>query len=346
MVSFKKLLLLFVILLCFYILYKLVVEREKIMKQYEQSMKDSAISILTSTSNKIEGFGTIPHIASTKTVTFPLKEYVFMSSWNSAVDEGQNVTLDALEKTIVRGYRFLDLEIYLVNDQPHVGFSTLKNYNTMDTTPLILFDALGLIMTKAFSVDNGKDPLFIHLRIKSLKMDIFTKLADAISLQLGSRLHKGEVTKDTLLSEIQNKIVIVVDKTYIPHINKYECKDGCKNNFMDIINMYSGTNELSSMKVYQQLEQPSQPLQLTNDQRTNVKKLRMVTAGIGEFYDKKNNPDFYKLVKNHSIQIVPMKVSSKDEAFDKYEAFFKNNGNRAFVPMAIALSYIELETES
>ena len=122
-------------------------------------------------------------------------------------------------------------------------------------------------------------------------MDIFTKIADTISLQLGNRLHKGEVTKDTLLSEIQNEIVMVVDKTYIPHINKYECKDGCKNNFMDIVNMYSGTNELPSMKVYQQLEQPSQPLLITEAQRTNVKNLRMVTAGIGEFYDKKNNPD-------------------------------------------------------
>jgi len=314
------------------------------MKQYEESIKESTVTTVPTTG--IEGFETIPHIISTKNVSFPLKEYVFMSSWNSAVDEGQNVTLNNLEKTLVRGYRFIDLEIYLVNDQPHIGFSTQKNYNTMETTPILLFDALTLIMSKAFSVDNGKDPLFIHLRIKSLKMDIFTKLADIISSQLGNRLHKGGVTKDTLLSDIQNEVVIVVDKNYIPHINKYECKDGCKTNFMEMVNIFSGTNELPSMKIYQQLEQPSQPLQITEAQRTNVKTLKMVTTGIGEFYDKKNKPDFYKLVKNHSIQIVPIKVSSKDESFDKYEAFFKNNGNRAFVPMAIAHSYIELETES
>ena len=153
-------------------------------------MKESATNTVPTSTSAIEGFNSIPHIASTKTVEFPLKEYVFMSSWNSAVDEGQNVTLETLEKTLVRGYRFIDLEIYLVNDQPQVGFSTQKNYNTMETAPLLLFDALGLIMSKAFSVDNGKDPLFIHLRIKSLKMDIFTKLADAISLQLGNRLYK------------------------------------------------------------------------------------------------------------------------------------------------------------
>ena len=331
----QKILLILVIVLCFYILYKLVLEREKIKKEFNQSPTAAK-----------EGFEALPSIKSSKNVGLPLKEYVIMSSWNSAVDSAQIVSLDALEKTLIRGYRFIDMEIYLVNDQPHVGFSTLKNYNTMESPPILLFDALGTIMAKAFTLENGKDPLFLHFRIKSVRQDIFPKLANIIQIQLGKRLHHGKVSKNTLLSEIQDKAIVVVDKSYVPQLDQYECKEDCTEDFLEMVNMYSGTVDLQSMKVYEKLEQSTQPLQLSEDQRTNVKTLQMVSHGIGEFYNKKNFPDFYRLVKNYSTQIVPIKVYARDDPLMIYEAFFKNNGGRAFVPMAIAYSYIELESEN
>jgi hypothetical protein len=337
MIHLQKILLILVIVLCFYILYKLVLEREKIMKEFNQSPTPNT---------NTEGFESLPSMKESKNVGLPLKEYVIMSSWNSAVDAAQLVSLDALEKTLIRGYRFIDLEIYLVNDQPHVGFSTLKNYNTMESPPVLLFDALGTIMAKAFTLENGKDPLFLHFRIKSIREDIFPKLANIIQIQLGKRLHHGKVSKNTLLSEIQDKVILVVDKSYVPQLDQYECKDNCTEDFLQMVNMYSGTVDLPSMKVYQKLEQPSQPLQLSENQRTNAKTLQMVSHGVGEFYNKKNFPDFYRLVKNYSTQIVPIKVYARDEPSSIYEAFFKNNGSRAFVPMSIAYSYIELETEN
>lgn len=331
MADIKRILFLIVIILSFYLLYKLVQRRQQILAAYEKETKTQ------------EPFEVMPRISPCMNMNLPLKEYAIMSSWNSATDESQKVTLDALDKVLRRGYRFIDLEIYSIDNKPNVSFSTQKNFDSMESTPLLFLDVCRRIILTGFSTNNGQDPLFLHLRIKSASPIIFEKLAEICIHECSSRLYDGEVTKDTILSELQGKLVIIVDRNYYPLSETYTCKDTCKTDFKSIINMYSGTPELESMSFLQKLEQPTNPLQKTKTGFTNVKKVSMVIHNMGSLHVEGNGSEFYALLKNYSIQIFPQKVYYRDANLNLYEDFFVNNGHRAFVPMSIAFSFINNE---
>ena len=333
MTDIKRLLFLLVILLSFYLLYKLVERRQQIFADYETEMIEPFVDHVMS------------RITNCNNMNLPLKEYAIMSSWNSATNEGLHVTLDALDKVLIRGYRFIDLEIYSMEDKPCVSFSTQKNYDSMESPPLLFLDVCRRIILTAFSTNNGQDPLFLHLRIKSASPIIFEKLADICLHECKSRLYDNKVTKNTILSELKGKLVIIVDRNYYPQSETYTCTGTCKNDFTSLINMYSGTPEFESMSFVQKLEQPTKPLQKTNSGLTNVDKVSMVIHNMGSLNVESNGPEFYTLLKNYSIQIFPQKVYYRDSNLIMYEDFFVNNGHRAFVPMSIAFSFINNETE-
>jgi hypothetical protein len=120
----------------------------------------------------------------------PIRDYYVMSSYNScAGGDSWNdwVDKEVLRKVIGLGVRCLDLEIYFKNGECIVsvgpessdGTYTLKGtYNS-----LTLEEALQTIDTHAFSssyTPNSEDPLFINLRIKTNKPEVYNKIAEAI----------------------------------------------------------------------------------------------------------------------------------------------------------------------
>ena len=332
MTGITKILFLLAIVLAFFLLYRLVERRQHILAAYETEKEESA---------KYEHFETMPLISNSKNLTLPLKEYAIMSSWNSATNSSGDVSLDALDNVLTRGYRFIDLEIYSVNNVPNVSFSIEKSADIMESTPLLFLDVMNRIVLKGFSSNNGQDPLFLHLRIKSKNPLIFEKLADIITDLCKPRLYSSVVTGDTPISSLSGKLVIVVDRNYSPKSETYECIGSCKNDFKALINMYSGTPEFESMESTHKLEQPTTPLLKISDGLTNVNKIRMVTHSMGSLNVDENGPYFYKLVKNYSVQIYPQKVYFRDSNLHIYEEFFANNGHRAFVPMANAREDLE-----
>ena len=158
MADIKRILFLLVILLSFYILYKLVQRRQQIFAEYEKERENEIFA---------EPFEVMPRISPCTNMNLPLKEYAIMSSWNSATNESLNVSLDALDKVLVRGYRFIDLEIYSIDNKPNVSFSTQKSYDSMESPPLLFQDVCRRIILTGFTTNNGQDPLFLHLRIKN-----------------------------------------------------------------------------------------------------------------------------------------------------------------------------------
>lgn len=332
MTGITKLLFILAIVLAFFLLYRLVERRQHILAAYETEMEESA---------KHEPFEAMPLITNCRNLTLPLKEYEIMSSWNSATNSRGDVSLEALDDVLLRGYRFIDLEVYSVNNVPNVSFSVQKGVDIMEASPLLFLDVMRRIVAKGFSSNNGQDPLFLHLRIKSKNPQIYEKLADVLTAECKPRLYPSVVTADTLLSELKGKLVVVVDRNYSPKSETYECVGSCKNDFTAMINMYSGTPELESMESVYKLEQPTTPLLKTNDGLTNVKKIRMVTHPMGSLNVDENAPYFFQLVKNHSVQIFPQKVYYRDSNLNVYEEFFANNGHRAFVPMANAREDLE-----
>jgi len=327
MPDIKRILFLLVIILSFYLLYKLVEKRQTIIQEPELVE---------------EPFEVMSRISESKNVTLPLKQYAIMSSWNSATDKNEQVSLATLDNVLLRGYRFIDLEIYSVDNKPHVGVSTHRSFETMESNPLLFLDVVRRIISQGFTT---KDPLFLHLRIKSKNPIIFEKMADIFVQECNTRLYSGKVKGSTILSELQGKLIIIVDRNYFPQAETYKCIGSCKNDLTKLVNMYSGTPELESMPFMQKLQQPTQPLLKTTAGLTNVKKVKMVSHHMGSLNMEKNGPGFYTLLKNYSIQIFPQKVYYRDENLILYEEFFANNGHRAFVPMSIAFEYIFNEVD-
>jgi hypothetical protein len=335
MTDIKRILLLVVIVLSFYLLYKLVERRRAILAEYETEKEVSSLS-------EKENFEVMSRISSSANLQFPLKEYEIMSSWNSATDTNLKVSLAALDNVLKRGYRFIDLEIYSVDNIPNVGFSTQSAFDSMESTPIPFLEVCKQIMLTAFITNNGADPLFINLRIKSKSPTIFGQLADIFVSECKPRLYDGKVKGSTILSELKGKIIIIIDRNYYPQSETYTCKaPSCTNDFTTMINKYSGTPALQTWSVVDKMNQPTQPLKITKNGFTNVEKLQMMIHNMGSLNVASNGPEFHALLKTYSIQILPQKVYYQDKYLTQYEEFFTNNGHRAFVPMAIACSYVQ-----
>ena len=292
---------------------------------------------------KVEPFESFPLIKSNNTVDLPIMEYVVMSSWNSALDSGNRVSLQALEHTLKRGYRFLDFEMYLVDDQVQVSYSSESNSDIMESEPILFFDACEIIAKNAFYVSNKEDPLFLHLRVRTPGDVIYSKIADSLIGHFETHLYKNKVDKNTLFSDIQGKIVVLFDVLMSSGIRNFECKRDCRVNLKGLVSVYSGSAVLPSSKQHVKIDEMKKGLEMKDDNalRTNVKKWQMVTHGLGVDYEKQNSDHFMKLLMEHSVQIIPHKLYSMDANLDKYEDFFIVNGRRAFVPLAVALRTIQ-----
>jgi hypothetical protein len=330
----SKLLITLVLCIVVYLLYSIVLYRKEYYETYYLAPPPTK-----ETDENVESFESFPLIKSNNTVNLPIMEYAIMSSWNSALETSNKVSLQALERVLKRGYRFLDMELYLVDDQVQVSYSSETGSDIMESEPILFFDVCKLIATQAFYVSNNEDPLFLHLRVRTPGEAIYPKIADSLVGHFESHLYKKPVTKNTLFSDIQGKIVVVFDLLVSSGIRNYECKGNCRVNMKNMVSVYSGSSTLVSSKQHVKIDEPKRGLEMKDDEnlRTNVRKWQMVTHGLGVDYEKQNSEHFTKLLLEHSVQIVPHKVYSMDENIDKYEEFFMTNGKRAFVPLAVAL---------
>lgn len=156
-----------------------------------------------------------------------LCQYMMMCSCDSAYD-GKNVTKAQLVSVIKTGCRFLDFQVFYEDNQlgatrPYVDYTTDPYFEikTKAEKRLTLTSVLSTIATSCFGsvAPNTGDPVFIHLRIKSNNYDVYDRVAEEIKSTIESRLFVDQtgkalpVTKDTLLSSLLGKIIIVVDRT-------------------------------------------------------------------------------------------------------------------------------------
>ena len=137
-----------------------------------------------------------PEVATTaispESAARPLAEYYIKSSYNScAAGDYQNdyVTLAALENAISNGCRFLDFEIYDIDDDPVVAVSTTKDVTFKGTFNSIpMFEVFKTLKSKAFTVSNGRDPLFLQFRFKTDHTIVCNKVATLIRDNFGDML--------------------------------------------------------------------------------------------------------------------------------------------------------------
>ena len=113
-----------------------------------------------------------------------LRDYYIASSYNSCCGgdfKNDYVDYVPLKQVIKQGARLLDFEIYSLNGKPVVAASSESSYNLKETYNSLPFDdVMNIVSRYSFSSStcpNANDPLFIHLRIKSNREDIYKSMA-------------------------------------------------------------------------------------------------------------------------------------------------------------------------
>ena len=117
-----------------------------------------------------------------------VKNYYVKTAYNACCGGGYKnnfVSLCALKTCIKQGARCLDLEIYSYNNEPIIAASTANNNSIKETYNYLKFDDVfrEIIIQGLENSEIGchLDPMFLHFRIMSSNVKMFTKLNQIIN---------------------------------------------------------------------------------------------------------------------------------------------------------------------
>jgi len=184
---------------------------------------------------------------------FKLRDYYIKAAYNAFnPDKFKNstVSMDACLYTLARGCRFIDFEVFSVDNQPVIASSSVNSFNYKETYNHIpVSDAFEVVGSYAFSgskCPNPGDPFIIHMRIMSQNITMYDNLAKVIMGSktvarnlLGPKYGREYQTKDLgneNLSDFKGKIILMVDGTNPVYR---------KTKLFELINMSSNTMFLS-----------------------------------------------------------------------------------------------------
>lgn len=358
----NKILILIIIVILTYVLWRLINRRNELKKQLENFDVSSYIPTLVTSApasdvefNKLKDTANPIHIQNVNSqyTNLPLKEYCIKGSYNSAFT-GNYVNLDMLSYVLSRGCRFLDFEVFYIHENnltiPKVGVCTDPNFNTLISENTILLDnVLTTALASAFSSTspNNNDPLFINLRIKSNNNDVYHAVAKSIDYSLRSKLFKGSITNQTTLNDIMGKVVVVIDKTINRKYLDYAVCDTMDNECYDLTkytSLESGSELMNLVHYSEIMNQCSMPINITNDNlHTDTKRIKLVIPDM--ISNQKGNIYFNAMIYKYGCQIVPYLYYFKDADLVNYEKFFNDN-NAGIVQLSIAIPYFQKLSQS
>jgi len=271
-----------------------------------------------------------------------LRDYCIKSSSDSAFSSGY-MNLEMIKYVLRRGCRFLDFDVYIKDSIPVVARSkeviydpSFNSFTSMDL-PVSLEGVLKTIKSSAFSdtSPNPKDPLFVHLKIKTNINDSFQSIAKLVDGNLKSVLFEGPVTPTTYVNDLMGKVVLIIDRSTSPTYGNYPIcgtdKEGCFN-LKNYVNMETGSDTLriySENEILQQAINPPDP---------SVYLMRVVYPS-SNIVGITTNCDSLNLVKKYGVQFTAQAFYKPDAKLKSYEAMFSKYKS-AFVPMATAVNYI------
>lgn len=235
----KKIIILFIIILSFYIIFRFLEKRMyllNIIEGYENSRvnsleknNSSIIAIDNFSVDNLTKRNGVPDLSE----AVKLKHYIIKSSFNTAFN-GSSMDLEMIKYVISRGCRFLDFEVFWsvptesTTENPNAVVSMSDDPFAPSNNSLYLNDVFKTIMLDAFnsSCPNPDDPLFIQIRPKvsnkkNEQMELFNKIASSILFYFGNInnsnvLFNGSVNKNTNINDIMGKVIIVFDNSSYP----------------------------------------------------------------------------------------------------------------------------------
>ena len=347
---YKKILILLIIVIFTYILFRIFQKRFHIIHKINSQEKEGFISP-SATNEEIE----LELVTNKENVTINsindvdtnlrLNQFIIKASYNSAFT-GNYINNDMIKYVLSRGCRFLDFEVFYIKNKPFVAYSTDSSYKTIDSkNQILLNDILTTVVSNAFSDNspNNRDPVFVHLRVKSNDNNIYKDIAKSIDATLKDKLYfNTKIDNDTKLTDIMGKVIIVMDKTINYKYNKYTSCAENEENCYDLtkyINIESGGDLLGLQRYTTVLNQKINPPYIHDDNITvSANRIHMALPD----YDTTNtsNPNYGVFVRDYGYQIVPYRFYKKDKELSNYEDFFNDN-KYGIVPISKAIRHYE-----
>jgi len=290
---------------------------------YIYNLKSSECKKMTSIFGEING--KIKSIDLTNdTFKNPIRDYYVKTAYNCCSGgnyKNDYVDLCILKNVLKQGVRCLDFEIFSINDKPVVATSLSDNYHVKETYNYIEFDdVMNIIQNYAFAGStspNPKDPIFIHLRIKSSNIKMYDNFAKIFKkydpIMLGRQYsyeNGGKNFGNVLLKNLLNKVIVIVDSS-----NK---------TFMESQTFYEYVNVTSNSVFMREMRFTEIKSLTDNEELVDYNKTGM-TIGIP---DKGNNPanPNSEIMRKNGCQFLGMRYQLNDKNLKKNDEFFDQNG--------------------
>ena len=349
----RKLLIIIIFILFSFILFRLGVERRAIKTKYAiegfASSSEAAAAQAELAAIKAAVYNVPASTIDTTNAKLPLAQYCIKGAYNTALT-GQYINVEMIKFLFSRGCRFLDFEVFSFEGVPYVAMSTDSTFATINTANKdTLQNVLTTVVTYGFSAPSQItiDPVFVHLRIKTNQASLYDTIAKLIGdIVADRRLADSNsvaipVNGSTLLSTLQGKIVIVLEKRNLQ-------PDYTTSKLGNYVNMMSNSDVMEEWS-YGNLvqEQRTSPRVMDDNISTSVTKLRLVTPDMGasmwsDLTGITNKPVYYPMVMNYGVQVLMYPFYRSDLTFylAQYEKAF-SAGKAAFVPMSQMMSVIQ-----
>jgi hypothetical protein len=183
-----------------------------------------------------------------------LQNYIVFGAFNccnSGTIANGNCSSAAVKSILMTGARFLDFQIFSINDQPSVATSTESSFYVKDSLNSVPFVNVMTIITQyAFSPTNApnpNDPIILHFRFFSNNSQMYENMASIFasndSFFLGSQYsfdNYGNNLSTIPLLSLANKIVVIVDGSNPSFL---DCPSFC-----EYVNMTSNSMFLRSLQ--------------------------------------------------------------------------------------------------
>lgn len=322
----KKFLLLLIIIITIFVLYRLYTQRISLLKEgFREGNEDFDVSSKSEFDGLIAPLPDPPSIGDFNCPpSMTIKDLSIQGSYNTAYTGGEYVSLNMVQYVLQRGCRFLDFEVYNIDGTPKVAVGSQPDMvDTLNSIPLT--DIFGVINENAFilkegdyGVSNPNDPLFIHLRIKNTNTNNFySDINNIITNSLENMLSVG-ISKSTLMSDIKKKAIVLIDNNSRGYMDENNSEIITKNGNTSSTNFKLNSN-------FAILTQCTNPPILDSNTMTNVTDFNIVTADKGTTYwGYSVNPNMDILLDNYGVQVVAHKYYTYDANLQRSEALYGN----------------------
>ena len=281
---------------------------------------------------------------------YRLRDYYIQSSYNSCCGNEfffDYVDYEPLKNVIKQGARCLDFEIYSVDGNCVVAAgknASVDIKGTFNSLPIeAVFQTVARFALKGNSTcPNPSDPLFLHLRIKSNRPEVYNQIADALDSNFKNMLSRddkkyafeahGENIGECPLSVFIGKVVIILEATN----NKYHTT-----RLEELINFSSATPFFRQLRNYE--------VAYTHDMDGLINYNRKNMSITMPDYSSSNKNVSAALHHRFGCQMVCMNYQNMDKNLNYYLKFFNDKGTSFVLKpknMRYVKTYIEIPKQA